>query len=184
MRRKEFLKKAGVGTLALGSLPLLADVASADDGDGEGRRKFYFQALSRTPSGADVIVMSGAGRFRGGEVDGGGEFVHFNGAQLTTPSSAFIATGGWRAVELVSWDEVGTWGRAVAGILTVRARLKPCERPAVPATLTVACNLGPAGISTGLAEGYTLTLPDGTTFSPFGAGLTFFTRPCEESEDD
>jgi hypothetical protein len=85
----------------------------------------------------------------------------------------------------LSWDEVGTWGRAVAGILTVRARLKPCERPSIPgATLTVVCNLGPAGISTGLAEGYTLALPDGTTFSPFGAGLTFFTRPCAESEDD
>lgn len=179
MERKEFLKKAGVGSLALGSLPLFADVASADDG--EGRRKFIFQALSRTPTGADVIVMSGSGRFRGGDVEGGGEFVHFNGAQLTAPSPAFIATGGWSAVELLSWDEVGTWGRAVAGILTVRARLKPCERPSIPGvTLTVVCNLGPAGISTGLAEGYVLTLPDGTTFSPFGAGLTFFTRPCED----
>ena len=183
MRRKEFLKKAGVGSLAVGSLPLLANVASAEDG--EGRRKFYFQALSRTGSNPtdDAIVMSGCGRFGGGEVEGGGEFVHFELAQLATPSSAFIATGGWRAVELLDYDEVGTWGRAVVGILTVHARLKPCERPSIPATLRIVCNLGPAGISTALAEGYTLTLPDGTTFSPFGAGLTLFTRPCEDEDD-
>lgn len=183
MERKTFLKKAGVGSLALASLPLFADIASADDGDG--RRKFYFVALSRTASGTDAIAMSGSGRIRGGDVEGGGEFVHFNAAQLTAPSSAFIATGGWRAVELLDFDEVGTWGRGVAGILTVRARLNPCEGPSIRgATLQVACNLGPAGISTGLAEGYTLKLPDGTTFSPFGVGLTLFTRPCENDDDN
>lgn len=183
MERKEFLKKAGVGSLALGSLPLLADVASADDG--EARRKFYFVALSRTASGADAIAMSGSGRLRGGDVEGGGEFVHFNGAQLTAPSPAFIATGGWKAVELLDFDEVGTWGRGVAGILTVRARLNPCEGPSIRgATLKVVCNLGPAGIlNPGEVEGYTLTLPDGTTFSPFGVGLTLFTRPCEDEDD-
>jgi len=127
--------------------------------------------------------MSGSGRFRGGEVEGGGEFVHFKVAQLTMPSPAFIATGGWSAVELLDYAEVGTWGRAVAGILTVRARVKPCDGPSIPAMLVVVCNLGPAGISTGLAEGYTLTLPGGTTFSPFGAGLTLFTRPCEDEDD-
>lgn len=183
MERKQFLKKAGVGTLALGSLPLLADVASADDGD-EGRR-FYFVALSRTASGADAIAMSGRGRVEGAEVEGGGEFVHFNGTQLTTPSPAFIATGGWKAVELVGFNEVGAWGRGVAGILTVRARLNPCEGPSIQGvTLRVVCNLGPAGLQTGLAEGYTLTLPNGAIFSPFGAGLTLFTRPCEDSDDD
>jgi hypothetical protein len=183
MERKEFLKKAGVGTLALGSLPVLADVAAADDGDGD--RKFYFVALSRTPSGADVILMSGRGQIEGGEVEGGGEFVHFNGAQLTNPSPDFIATGGWRAVELLDFNEVGAWGRGVAGVLTVRARLNPCDGPTIRgATLRVVCNLGPAGISNpGLAEGYTLTLPDGTTFSPFGVGLTLFTRPCENGDD-
>lgn len=185
MERKQFLKKAGVGTLALGALPLLADVASADDGDRG--RKVYFVALSRTGSApnSDVVAMSGRVRVEGGEVEGGGEFVHFKNAQLTTPSPAFVATGGWKAVELVSFTEVGAWGRGVAGILTARVRLNPCEGPAIHgATLRVVCNLGPAGLQTGLAEGYTLTLPNGAIFSPFGAGLTLFTRPCEDSDDD
>lgn len=183
IKRQEFLKKAGVGTLALASVPLFADVASADNGDG--RRKFYFVALSRTPSGADVVAMSGRGRFGGNDVEGGGEFVHFNGAQLGAPSLDFIATGGWRAVELLDFVEVGRWGRGVSGIVTVRANLNPCEGPSIRgATLRVVCNLGPAGLMTGQPEGYFLTLPDGTTFSPFGLGLTLLTGPCSDNDND
>jgi len=44
------------------------------------------------------------------------------------------------------------------------------------------CHLEPAGLVTpGAVEGYTLTLPDGTTFKAFSPniGLTALTRRCD-----
>ncbi|MGH2381772.1 MAG: twin-arginine translocation signal domain-containing protein [Candidatus Limnocylindria bacterium] len=180
MKRREFLKKAGAGSAALASFPFLAGVAQAheDDDDG-GRTRFYFVALSGvtpTLTGGDSIAMSGFGRFWP-DVEGGGEFVHFDGTQIPSPN--LIATGRWKATHLISFTETGTWGQFVSGVLTVGAKLIPVGGARIrDATLEIVCNLAPAGISTGGVEGYTLTLPDGTTFSAFSPniGLTLFTR--------
>ena len=184
MERREFLKKAGIGSAALASFPFLAQVASAAEAVDDGRTKFYFVALSGltpTLTGGESIAMSGSGHFSDRRVEGGGEFVHFDGTQI--PSLNFLGTGRWRATRLISFREVGTWGTFVSGILTIGATLIPCEGPRIRgATLEIVCNLGPAGIGTpGTVEGYTLTLPDGTTFSAFSPniGLTLFTRRCD-----
>jgi len=191
MERREFLKKVGIGSIGLAALPLLPGVAYADgDDDDDGRTKFYFVALSHVgdlplPQSADALLMSGFGRFRGSGVVGGGEFVHFDGTKFPSPIKA---TGQWRATRPISFTEVGTWGTAVSGILTIGAKLLPCDGPPIKgARLEIVCNLGPAGIGTpGRVEGYTLTLPGGTTFKAFtpNIGLTLFTRRCKEEGDD
>jgi hypothetical protein len=192
MERREFLKKVGIGSVGVAAIPLLPGVAFAgDDDDDDGRTKFYFQALSHVgdlplPESADAIVMSGFGSFRGSHVAGGGEFVHFDGTKI--PSLDFKGTGRWKARRLISFTEVGTWGVAVSGILNIGATVIPCEgSPIRGATLQIVCNIGPAALATpGTVEGYTLTLPDGTTFKPFSPniGLTLFTRRCDEQDDD
>lgn len=189
LERREFLKRAGVTSAALASFPLLADAAWAHDDDERGRRtRFYFVALSGvTPTlmGGDSIAMSGSGSFGRRGVDGGGEFVHFDGTMIPSPS--FIADGRWRATRLLDFEEVGTWGVFVSGIVRMRVKLMPCEGRAIPgATLEIVCNLGPAGLSTpGTTEGYTLTIPGGPTFSAFmpNIGLTVFSRRCGKRGD-
>jgi hypothetical protein len=189
IERRELLKRAGVGSAALASFPALAGTAWAhdDDDDRSGRRRFYFQSVSgqaATISGGESIIMSGCGSFSRHSVRGGGEFVHFDGTKI--PSPDFIATGSWRATRFVSFEEVGTWGVGVSGILVIKIKLIPCDGPTRRATLRVVCNIGPAGLMTGEPEGFVLTVSGLAPFSPFHPelGLTFFTRPCEEEEED
>jgi hypothetical protein len=189
MERKEFLKRAGVGAVVVASAPAFADVAWADDDD-ENARRFYFQAVSGQASAINLgesIIMSGCGSFRESKARGGGEFVHFDGTKI--PSLDFIATGSWKAKRVLSFEEIGMWGVGVAGILEMRVTLLPCEGETIRgATLKVVCNIGPAGLITSpfQQEGFTLTVPGLAPFAPFtpNLGLTFFTRRCEEEEDD
>jgi hypothetical protein len=188
IERRELLRRAGVGSAALAAFPALAGAAWADDDGDRGRRRFYFQAVSgqaATISGGESIIMSGCGSFGHRSVRGGGEFVHFDGTNI--PSPDFIATGSWRATRFVSFDELGTWGVGVAGILRIEIKLLPCDRPAIRgAALVIVCNIGPAGLTTGEREGFTLTVPGLAPFSQFHPelGLTFFTRPCEDERED
>jgi hypothetical protein len=193
LERREFLKRAGVGSAALASFPALAGTAWADDDDDDDdgdRRRFYFQVVSgqtATIGGGDSIVMSGCGSFGRRRARGGGEFVHFDGTQI--PSLEFIATGSWRARRVLSWVEIGAWGVGVAGVLELSVDLKPCEGSKIRgATLKIVCNIGPAGLVTEpfQQEGVTLTVPGLAPFQPFTPplGLTLFTRPCEEEKED
>jgi hypothetical protein len=192
LERREFLTRVGVGSAALASFPALAGTAWADDDRDRGRRRFYFQAVSgqaATISGGESIVMSACGSFGRRSARGGGEFVHFDGTQIPSPN--FIATGGWRATRVLSFEEIGTWGVGVAGILEMRIKLLPCDARTIrDATLKIVCNIGPAGLNTQpfQQEGFTLTVPGLAPFSPFtpNLGLTLFTRPCErdDKEDD
>ena len=186
IQRREFLKRAGAGSVGLAGLPALADAAWADDERGRKRRRFYFQAVSgqaATISGGESIIMSGCGSFTKRRVHGGGEFVHFDGTKI--PSPDFIATGSWRASRLLSFEQIGTWGVGVAGILAMRIRLFPCDAPVIRgATLEIVCNIGPAGLVTDpfQQEGFTLTVPGLAPFRAFtpNLGLTFFTGPCPD----
>jgi hypothetical protein len=188
IERRELLKRAGIGSATLAAFPAFAGAAWADDDRDDGRRRFYFQAVSgqaATIGGGESIIMSGCGSFGDCAVRGGGEFVHFDGTKI--PSPDFIATGSWRATRFLSFEEVGTWGVGVAGILELKVKLIPCDGPVIrPASLVVVCNIGPAGLVTGRPEGFVLTVPGMTPFSPFHPelGLTFFTRPCPDAEED
>ena len=186
IERREFLKRAGAGSVGLAGLPALADAAWADAARDRKRRRFYFQAVSgqaATISGGQSIIMSGCGSFTKRRVHGGGEFVHFDGTKI--PSPDFIATGSWRASRLLSFEQIGTWGVGVAGILVMRIRLFPCDAPVIRgATLEIVCNIGPAGLVTDpfQQEGFTLTVPGLAPFRAFtpNLGLTFFTGPCPD----
>jgi hypothetical protein len=184
IERREFLKRAGAGSAALASFPVLADAAWADDDRRRRRMRFYFQALSgqaATLTGGEAVVMSGCGSFTRRSVEGGGEFVHFDGTMI--PSLDYIATGSWSATRFLSFEEVGEWGVGVAGILEMGIKLIPCDGEAIRgATLKIVCNIGPAGLETDpfQQEGFTLTVPGLMPFAPFTPpiGLTFFTKPC------
>ncbi|MGH2742057.1 MAG: hypothetical protein ACRDN8_06145 [Thermoleophilaceae bacterium] len=191
IERRELFKRAGIGSAALASFPALAGAAWADDDDDDGsRRRFYFDALSghaATLGGGETVVMTGCGSFTHDSVRGGGEFVHFDGTKI--PSPAFIATGSWKATRVVSFDEIGTWGVAVAGVLELEIKLRPCDGPVIRgAMLKVVCNLSPAGIVTSpfQQEGFTLSVPGLAPFNPFtpNIGLTLFTRRCEELDEE
>jgi hypothetical protein len=182
--------RAGIGSAALVSLPALAEAAWAR-GDDDGRTNFYFVALSSTTGGfgPETLLMSGCGSFSDSHIRGGGEFNHFDGTNLGTPAN-LKRTGSWRATRFLSFQEFGTWGVGVSGVLETEIKLIPCDQPVIRgAVLRVVCNLGPAGIFVVPAqpEGFTLTLPGPVTFSPFAPstiGLTLFTRPCREGEHE
>ncbi len=196
MDRREFLRKAGLGSVALASLPALAN-ALAKPAWAQGRRGFTFDALNRAgPEGtpdrpAHTLIMAGQGHFDpakvGSQAEGGGYYVH-----TTLPGALprpIVASGTWRARLLVSYKEIGTWGVFAAGIAEMVVDLfTQVPSPAVirGARLKVVCNIGPAGlVNPGEIEGYTLSVPGtdfftGATPGPFqaippgGVGLTVF----------
>jgi hypothetical protein len=190
IERREFLKRAGAGSAVLAAFPALTEAAWAHGDDDDGRSRFYFQAVSgqaATLAGGESLLMSGCGSFTQRSARGGGEFVHFDGTKI--PSLDFINTGSWRATRFLSFEEVGTWGVAVSGILELAVKLIPCDGPVVRgAMLKIVCNIGPAGLVTVpfQQEGFTLTVPGLAPFSPFTppAGLTLFTRRCAEPEEE
>jgi hypothetical protein len=191
IERREFIKRAGAGSAALAAFPALADAAWAHDERDHRRRRFYFQALSgqaATLAGGETILMSACGSFGRKSVRGGGEFIHFDG-RGPLPSRDFIATGSWRATRFLSFQEIGTWGVGVAGVLEMLIELIPCDGPTIRgAMLKIVCNLGPAGLVTSpfQQEGFTLTVPGAPPFNPFtpNLGLTLFTAPCRGRQDD
>ena len=191
IERREFIKRAGAGSAALAAFPVLADAAWAHDERDNGRRRVYFQALSgqaATLGGGETILMSACGSFGPRSVRGGGEFIHFDG-RGPLPSRDFIATGSWRATRFLSFQEIGTWGVGVAGVLEMLIKLIPCDGPTIRgATLKIVCNLGPAGLVTSpfQQEGFTLTVPGVPPFSPFtpNIGLTLLTAPCKGQKQE
>lgn len=193
--RREFLRKAGLGSLALGSLPALVN-ALGRPALAQSQRGFMFLAVSAAGTGAGqhLVAMGGRGVFdpaRGpsSSVDGGGSFFHFQPA--ASPPFPLVASGTWKGRLLVSYREIGTYGGAASGIgefVIDIQRLRPSAALIRGAVLTIFCNLGPGGLQTGEIEGYTLSIP-GTDFSagatpgpfrqipPMGTGLTVFQLP-------
>ncbi len=170
--RRDFLKKAGLGSIALVSVPALTNtLATPTWADEDQDRVYDFVAFSKgaTISGVDHrIGMRGAGSFQveagKGKVKGGGSFVHFNNASPIP--KAILAFGTWEPTEFVSFFTIGTYGLITAGILETKINLTSQEGTVVPATLRLICNIGAAGLSTGEVEGYKLAIP-GAAFSPF-----------------
>jgi hypothetical protein len=176
--RRSFLKRAGIGSIALGPLPgLLAAAPAWASGRAAG---FNFTAISRAGTIGSVVHavnMAGSGTIEEDDVEGGGHFQHYDLA--SAPPRTIIAAGAWRAKRLVSFDPIGTWGVITAGVLVMQIQLRPTiPSPAVvAATLKVVCNVGSGGFETGQPEGFTLTVPSAPfgAFVPIGAGITVFT---------
>lgn len=191
--RREFLKKAGLGSIALASLPTLAN-ALAKPAWAQGGGRFTFAGLSRAgPEGtaaapAHAIWMAGQGHFNpsraGSPVEGGGPYNHLT--LPGTPPRPLVAAGTWKARLLVSYTEIGKWGVLAAGILEMVVDLfTQLPSPAVVrgARLKIVGNLPFGGlVNPGEIAGYTLSVPGtdfftgGTPgpFQPTGVGATTF----------
>lgn len=144
-----------------------------------GERLFIAVAFSKANvvDGVDHrIAMNITGRFNADkrEVEGGGNFVHFDNAPLGP--KPIIAYGRWEATKFVNFKAKAapsTYALIESGVLDAEINLlDPFGGRAVPATLHYVCNIGPAGLSTGEDEGYTLTIP-GSLFTADGAGGPF-----------
>ncbi len=164
LARKEFLRRAGLGSIALASLPALADVLTTPAGaaQAEEERVFYLVSFSKAKNVDHRVALSGAGGFnsRKGTARGWGTFVHIDNSPPGTPKP-LIASGRWRVTKFVSYGhEVGKYGSIRPSIVELLVDLMPEGKPVVTgATLRLICNVGAAGLLTGEPEGFTLTIP-------------------------
>jgi hypothetical protein len=126
MNRRGFLQKAGVGTLALGSLPILAETLATRAAADEEQTGFIFAAVSKGPTIDGIVhtvVMDGSGMITPSNVEGGGAFDHLNNAATAPFPKPFFAQGTWKAKRLVNFDVVGKYGLFTAGVLTIDIEL-------------------------------------------------------------
>lgn len=191
MNRRKFLQSAGTGTIALGSLPLLAGKAWAGNDEDE-EKGFHFVVVSFGPA-PNRLQITGDGTFdEEGNVEGGGSFDNFLAVPPPPDPFGTLGSGTWKARKFVSFTlptvtapgaPDATHGVFQGGILKLRADFHPVGKQKVKdVLLEVVCNLGAAGASTpGKDEGVTVTLPDGTKFVPNGLGITVFTH-TEDSD--
>jgi hypothetical protein len=167
--RREFLKKAGIGSAALAALPVLGDLlatpALASD-------RVSFNLVAASLNGTERVILAGDGLMTGSEATGGGTFVHFD---VATGVPVVKATGVWKANRLNSFTPVGTpLGLATSGIADMDIDLIPANNQRVDGHLTIFCDLPGPGRGTSGAEGFVLTV--GTkTFTQAGIGASLFT---------
>ena len=179
MNRRGFLRKAGLGAIALGSVPVLAEtLATRAFADEDTTTGFIFAAVSIGPSSVGVVhtvVMDGSGTITPSNVEGGGAFNHVNNSAAAGFPRPFFAQGTWKAKRLVSFDVFGKYGLFTAAVLTMDIELtrELPSRLVVPAALQIVCNIPFVPIKTGKEEGFSLTV-DGLAFHPSGNGITLF----------
>ena len=183
MNRRGFLRKAGLGAIALGSVPVLAETLATRafaETDEETTTGFIFAAVSVGPTIDGVVhtvVMDGAGTITPSNVEGGGAFDHLNNAASAGFPRPFFAQGTWMAKRLVSFDVFGKYGLFTAAVLTMDVELtrELPSRLVVPASLQIVCNVPFVPIMTGKPEGFSLTV-DGLSFHPNvpAMGITLF----------
>ena len=185
MDRRAFLTKAGLGSMTLASLGALADTFSPSAW-AAGERSFQFMCFSVAgPAGTPAspqhrMAMGGQGRFdpaRGGsQANGGGVFTHhlFPGANPPPGGTPLpvVASGTWKARQMVGYKEVGTWGVLAAGTVDLVIDMSgeiPSRAVIRGSVLRIICNIGPAGLVVpgGETEGFKLSIP-GTEFSAGG----------------
>ena len=166
--RREFLKKAGIGSAALATLPalgeLLATPVLADN-------RIGFNLVAASFNGAERVILAGDGLMTDSEATGGGTFVHFS---VSTGVPVVIATGAWKAKRLRSFTTVGNppFGLATSGVAEMDIDLIPANNQRVEGQLTIFCDL--PGRPAGGDEGFILTV-DGKTFTQTGVGASLFT---------
>jgi hypothetical protein len=162
IKRRDFLVRAGAGSMLAGLPGLVgAEAAFADDDDHEGGNLhvFIFVAFSQAPTTASGVQprigMQGAGEFdpQAGRVRGGGSYVLFD--QAAPFPKPLLASGNWRARRLLSYDTkgLGSYGMIQPAILTVRGNFDNLARGA---TLELICNVGAVPLLTGEEEGWIL----------------------------
>jgi hypothetical protein len=175
LKRREFLKKAAIGTASLASLPVLGGMpvaqAQAEPSPTAGAQvNFHFVCSSRAGTVANVkhvVFMTGDGKFDENGIIGGGVYDHYD--DTSASPKTILSSGPWEAKRLVSSNIIGRWWMITAGVAEMEINLLQ-EKPSpavIPATLKVACNW-PVGnlFVPNEKEGITLTIPD-SDFGPF-----------------
>ena len=187
MRLKSLLSLLALTVVtALALLALLVGGAAGGHGKGKGHNNgngsgnhgrigYHFLVADQIAGASDRMIVQGDGSFNRNRASGGGTFDWFLAG--TGPPATLIATGTWKAEDVVSWTPGLSHGVFEGGTLVIHATFKPRGQPVVRnVTIMVDCNLGPAGFNTGRPEGITVTLPNGTTFIPTSPtlGVTIF----------
>jgi hypothetical protein len=190
MDRRQFVKRAGIGTLGLGALAA-SPVAVAGYRKGDGHQHFSLVSLSGTSAaevGSDnVMLLEGAASFKAktGQVDreGGGNFNHIRFTPAFPAGQQLLASGTWEPTGFVSYTStLPDYGRVRPSIVVVTVALHPDGGGSFEGTLLVACNVGFAGLLTGQPEGFKLNLPGrGLNFDTPLVGLTHISIPEGES---
>jgi len=188
-QRREFLKKAGLGSMALAASGILSYMQTTP-AQAAGPINFHFLAVSAAGIVDEVhhqILMGGHGGITSGTVVGNGSFQHQDVNPENPTPQPILGEGTWKAKKLVSFEINGTYGVGISGVLTMEVNLVPVSGPIISAMLEVVCNIPPAGLFTGKPEGYTLTIP-GAPFGPFTPlgppplGITWFTKTVEPKD--
>jgi len=163
--RREFLKKAGIGSAALATLPALGELF-ATPVLASNRIGFHLVAASKMET--ERIILAGDGLITDSEATGGGTFVHFSATD-----ASIIATGVWKAKRLNSFITVGTpFGLGTSGVADMDIDLIPANNQRVEGKLKIFCDL--PGRPAGGEEGFMLTV-GGKTFEQAGIGASLFT---------
>jgi len=158
--------------VALLALALLVGGAAGGQGKGKGHHNggshgrigYHFLVADQVVGAPDRLIIQGDGSFNRNRASGGGTFDHFLAG--TGPPATLVATGTWKAEDVVSWSPGLSHGIFEGGILTIHATVKPVGHAAIRnVLLAIYCNLGPAGFSTGHEEGVDVTLPGGPMFT-------------------
>ena len=140
-----------------------------------GRIGYHFVVVDQIVGQSDRLALQGDGSFNRNRASGGGVFDWF--LRGTGPPATLIATGTWKAEDVVSWSPGLSHGVLEGGTLMIHATVKPNGQPAIRnVLLAIYCNLGPAGFNTGHDEGVDVTIPGGTFFTQTSppTGVTVF----------
>ncbi len=194
INRREFLRTVAIGSAAAVSLPsFITELVPTVQAASVKGVSFHFLSQSKASPVGSVdhrITMSGKGTVDPStrQVNAEGSFTHFDNSGLKDPKP-ILASGAWTATRLSSFDLLGTWGQGpfAAGVIEMDVTLAQDfpSQAMIPAMLKLVSNIGSAGLSTGHAQGFTLTIP-GVSFGAFvplaskkkRKGLTvFITRP-------
>ena len=200
MDRRGFLKTSALASLGLAALPELHDLMAPASVAAIGHRRtstFTYVCIVKANNLGAVqprMAQYGSGTFSPSGVEGGGGTVLFDNAPPAP--KPIIGAGKWTAKRVVNYAPYGGVGPLFAGILDLDVELsREIPSPAViPFKLRIVCNVGPAGIQTGLHEGIYVSIP-GTPYVKGGAagqlvpqepevGLTVFSPGAEAAAYD
>ena len=140
--------------------------SSDDDDDDDGRINFQFTSISRNiaQNATDIMPMIGSGFVVDGHVVASGRYTHIAAGSAPQPFGD-LGFGTWKAKRLVSLNIIGTYGAFTSGTVVMEVTLISAEGDRVSGELTMNCNIPPAGLFTGLDEGFFLNVT-GVDFEP------------------
>ena len=166
VNRRRFLKGAGIGSLALASLPTVGSALArkAFAGDLLG---FHLVTVSGVPNARNLMVFAGAGQIHDAHISGWGRWFHFlDPAPGAAGPPEVVGYGTWSPKELTNFNNIGSGGGFAAGIMDWVFNGTPASGATITLPARIVCNIEPAGLDTGLHEGLYLPEHPAGAFEP------------------